>query len=527
MAYRELSMIEVQEVLRRYVNGAGLRAIARGAGVDRKTVGKFIRAGTAVGLRPGGPPPTETQLATILTALRGPGRPKQVDAGAALQPHQAQIQAWLGEGLRLTKIYRRLRAQGVTLSYSSLYRFAQTHCGFGTPAITVRVADPPPGDAAEGDFEVLGLWTDPATGTRRRVYGLLVMLCHSRYACLAVSLRQDLGALLDGLELAWTFFGGVTRRLVLDNLRPAVTKADRYTPTLSKVFVEYAQYRGFVVDPTAPVHPTGKPKVERGVPSAREDFFRGEQFRDLAEMQARALVWCREVAGTRVHGTTQQIPRVVFETVERAALLPLTPDPFDRPTWAQATGHPDHHLQFRRALYSVPTRYVGQRVEVRGDSRLVRIYHRGVLIKTHPVHPPGRRSTDYADYPADLTPYALRAPDRCIQQGTALGPAVGQFLTVLLGGVFPWARLRQAQAVLRLAERFGAPRVNAACARALAFDLVDVRRVQRILQHALETEPAPTERGAVLPLPARFARPPASFVHRVPDKEQTHVDDRA
>ncbi len=525
MPYRELSMIEVQEVLRRYSNGTGCRAIARGTGLDRKTVAKYIRAGMTVGLQPGGPPPTEAQLLSVLAALRTPmpGRPS--DATPLLTPHQAQIQAWLSEGLRLTKIYRRLQAQGLTVSYSSLYRFAQTQCGFGTPIRTVRVAEPPPGEAAETDFEVLGFWLDPTTGTRRRIYGLLVTLCHSRYASLAVSFRQDLDALIDGLELAWKFFDGVSKRLVLDNLKPAVTKADRYTPIFSKVFLEYAQYRGFIVDPTVPVHPTGKPKVERNVPYARDDFFRGETFRDLAEMQTRALTWCREIAGTRLHGTTRQIPRVVFESVERAALLPWNPEPFDRPTWAEATIHPDHHIQFRRALYSVPARFRG-RVEVRGDRRLVRIYQRGELIKTHPAQPPGRRSTDYSDYPAELTPYALRAPDRCIQQGTALGPAVGQFLTVLLEGVFPWARLRQAQGVLRLAERFGAARLNAACARALAFDLVDVRRVQRILQQALETEPAPTERGSVRPLPARFLRPPASFVHPVPEKEERHVDDR-
>ena len=343
---------------------------------------KYITAGAACGLHPGGALPTDDQVATVLRHLQGsmPGRPGTTQE--LLRPHQAQLQAWLAEGLRLTKIYRRLRAQGVAVSYSTLYRFAQTACGFGTPTVTVRLADPPPGEAAEVDFGVLGLWPDPATGTRRRVSGLLVTLCHSRYACLAVSLRQDLGALLDGLEIAWTFFGGVVRRLVLDNLTPAVTKADRYTPTLGKVFLEYAQYRGFVVDPTVPVHPTGKPKVERGIPYAREDFFRGETFRDLAEMQTRALTWCRELAGTRLHGTTRQVPRRVFETAEQATLLPLAPTPFDRPTWSQATVHPDHHVQFQRALYSVPTRYVGQRVDVRGDRRLVRIY---------PTRPSSRR----------------------------------------------------------------------------------------------------------------------------------------
>jgi hypothetical protein len=218
------------------------------------------------------------------------------------------------------------------------------------------------------------------------------------------------------------------------------------------------------------------------------------------------------------------VPRVVFETVEQPALLPLAPEPFDRPTWAQCTVHPDHHIQFRRALYSVPTRYVGQRVDVRGDSRLVRIYCRGELIKTHLPQPPGGRSTDYTDYPAERMPYALRAPDTCIRQGQAIGPAVGQFVSVLLSGTFPWARLRQAQKLLRLAERYGAERVNAACARALAFELLDVRRVETILRTALDRGPSAAAGGQVVPLPARFARAPESVAHHHLNEEDEHGD---
>jgi hypothetical protein len=355
------------------------------------------------------------------------------------------------------------------------------------------------------------------------VYGLLVTLSFSRYAFLAISLRQDLPAVLDGLEAAWAFFGGVVRRLVVDNLTPAVTRPDRYTPTLNRVFLEYAQYRNVLVDPAVPAHPTGKPRVERGIPYARQDFFRGESFQDVADMQARAVLWCRDLAGTRVHGTTRQVPRLVFETIEQPTLLPLAPAPFDRPTWAWATVHGDHHLHFRRALYSVPTRYVHQRVEVRADARLVRIYHRGELIKVHAPQPPGGRATDYTDYPATLAPYAMRDPEACARQAAQVGPAVEQFVRALLRGVFPWARLRQAQKLLRLAARYGAPRVNAACARALAFELLDVGRVETILRAALERDPMVTERGTVVPLPARFARAPESFAHSQPREEEVHV----
>ena len=333
-----------------------MRAIARGTGSDRKTVAKYVVAARATGLQPGGIGPTDEQVAAVLAAARGPvgGRPGEVPD--RLAAHRGQIAAWLADGLRLTKIHRRLRAQGVVVPYSSLHRFAQAHLGFGAPTMTVRVAEPPPGEAAEIDFGLLGTWGDPLRDRPRRVYGLLVTLCFSRYAFLAISLRQDLPAVLDGLESAWVFFGGVVRRVVEDNLKPVVTRADRYAPGIDRVFLEYAQYRGFVVDPAVVRHATGKPKVERGIPDCRQDFFRGEVFHDVADMQARAVGWCRDIAGTRVHGTTRQVPRVVFETVEQPTLLPLAPEPFDRPTWAEATVHPDHHVQFRHALYSVSTK---------------------------------------------------------------------------------------------------------------------------------------------------------------------------
>lgn len=519
MAYREVGMVQVREIVRRWRAGDGLRAIARALGTDRKTVAEYVRLAEAAGVERGGAPPTDGQLAAIM-ASRRPGRPPAAAEPSvefqALAPYQATIHGWLhDDALRLTKVHRRLREQGVDVSYSTLYRFARAQCAFTPATVTVRVAEPPAGEAAEVDFGLLGLWRDPATGQRHRIHGLLVTLCWSRYAFLAVGLRQDLTAVLTGLEAAWAFFGGVVKRLVVDNLKPVVARADRYTPTLDRVFLEYAQFRGFLVDPAVPRHATGKPKVERGIPYARQDFFRGETFRDLIDMQARATAWCRDLAGTRVHGTTRQVPRLVFETIEQPLLLPLAPEPFDRPTWAKATVHPDHHVQFRKALYSVPTRYLHERVDVRGDSRLVRIYHRGELIKIHAPQPPGGRSTDYTDYPAERAPYAMRAPDACIRQGETLGPAVGQFVRVLLSGTFPWARLRQAQKLLRLAARYGPARVNAACARALSFELLDVHRVERILQTALEREPSPTARGAVVALPARFVRSPQSFAHHL------------
>jgi hypothetical protein len=113
MAYRELGVIEIREVLRRFCVGEGVRAIARGTGSDRKTVGKYVASAVAAGLRRGDPGPADAHVAAVMAAIHAEpvGRPAAVPE--RLAPHRAQIAAWLAEDLRLTKIHRRLRAQGV------------------------------------------------------------------------------------------------------------------------------------------------------------------------------------------------------------------------------------------------------------------------------------------------------------------------------------------------------------------------------------------------------------------------------
>jgi hypothetical protein len=220
----------------------------------------------------------------------------------------------------------------------------------------------------------------------------------------------------------------------------------------------------------------------------------------------------------RVHGTTRKLPLEVFLAQEQSQLSPYDGVAYDVPVWREATVHPDHHISFAQALYSLPaaTCPPGTKVEVRGDSGLLRVYRRGELVKTHVRRPPGGRATDPDDYPAEKTAYALRAPNRIVQQAGKLGPSVAAFAEKLFEGPLPWARLRQGQKLLRLAEKYTAARLDAACAHSLAHELVDVRRLERILVLALErpaeTEPAPP--AVVVPLSSRFARPGSAFDHR-------------
>ena len=188
--------------------------------------------------------------------------------------------------------------------------------------------------------------------------------------------------------------------------------------------------------------------------------------------------------------------------------------PFDVPHWSKAKVHPDHHVQVQKALYSVPTRFIGKTLVVRADRTTVRLYLGLELIKTHPRKAPGQRSTDVNDFPPGKAPWALRNVDAVIRTANSYGDQIGRFAARLVDGPLPWLRLRQAYKLLRLCDGYGNDRVSALCARALAFDVIDVRKIEGMLKDARRAEDDAVAKGQVIPLPARFARDISTFATR-------------
>ncbi|HEX7104509.1 MAG TPA: hypothetical protein VF218_00955, partial [Acidothermaceae bacterium] len=336
-----------------------------------------------------------------------------------------------------------------------------------------------------------------------------------------LTFTQTLDAVIEGFEAAWAFFGGVFRTVIPDNLKAVVDAADALEPRLNQAFVEYAQARGFHVDPARVRRPQDKPRVERAVQFVRGSFFAGESFVDLADAQRRAETWCRERAGQRTHGTTQQRPAEVFAQDESPRLLPAPQQRYDLPRYATAKVHRDHHIEVARALYSVPGNLIGQRVDVRADRQLVRVFHRGVLVKVHPRQQPGRRSTDPADLPSGKEVYALRDLARLQAMAAAHGPAVGAYAKALLDTPLPWTKMRQVYALLGLAKKWGSARVNAACASALDHEAINVGLIGRMLERGTEGQTIqPALPGTVIA--GRFTRDPEHFaVGRTPDATAT------
>ena len=195
--------------------------------------------------------------------------------------------------------------------------------------------------------------------------------------------------------------------------------------------------------------------MERQVPYVRRNFFAGEEFVDLADAQRRAVEWCRTTAGQRVHGTTQLHPAEVFAVEEAPRLLPLPDLGYDLPSYPTPKVHRDRHIEVDKALYSIPGELIGQRVKVRADSKLVKVFYRGQLIKVHPRVPAGQRRTDPEDLPADKTAYAMRDIDHLRRMAAAEGGAIGVYADALLAGPLPWTKMRQVYALLGLVKKWG------------------------------------------------------------------------
>jgi transposase len=529
MAFREVAVYEVREVLRLWLRDEGIRTTQRLAGVDRKTVRRYLAAAQELGLdRAGGEDQLSDEfLGQVIEAVRPHRLDGHGEAWRALESQRDQIRAWVEKDqLTTVKIGQLLARRGVMVPARTLDRFVVEVCGPRRGrAVTVRVADGAPGRELQVDFGRMGLIGDPAAGRRRVCHALIFTACLSRYCFVWPTFAQTTAAVIEGCEAAWGFFGGVFHVVIPDNLTPVVNDADRLEPRFNQAFAEYAQDRGFLIDPARVRRPQDKPRVERQVSYVRCSWFAGESFVDLADARARAETWCRTTAGLRMHGTTATRPAQHFALVEAPHLLPAPDWPYDVPTYVRAKVHRDHHVEVAKALYSVPGGLIGARVEVRADGHLVKIFHRGVLVKTHPRQPAGGRSTDAGDLPAHKSVYAMRDLDRLQRLAAGHGPAIGAYAAVLLDHPLPWTKMRQVYALLGLVTKWGPDRVEAACARAAEAEAFNVPLIGRMLERGLEADtprqaslfppppssPAPASTGVPV---ARFARPADHFAAR-------------
>ena len=463
------------------------RAVAHDTGINRRTVGRYRRWATDEHLLTDPLPSLEQLQSRRATSLPTSTPPQNI---SSVEPFRELVLTLRGHPTEVAAIWQRLKERGFDGHYSSVYRFIRT-LEPTTPDATVRV-ERAPGEEAQVDFGDAGLLLDPATGTPRKAWAFVMLLSWSRHMFVAFVFDQSVASWIEGHRRAFAFFGGVPQRVVLDNLKAGITKAAWDDPHVQYTYRECAAHYGFRIAPCRPATPQHKGKVEQGVHYVKRNFLGGRSPSSLDEANAAVLVWCRTTAGLRVHGTTRQVPLVRFEDTEQAQLKSLPLTSYDLGIWKQVKLHRDCYVVFDGAYYSAPFRLVGQHLLVRVGSTNVQLYTKDYqLVATHTrAQQPGQRLTHPDHLPPYKLPGLLRSREGCLVEAERVGRATRQVVQALLDDEIV-DRLHTAGRVLRLAERFGDARLEAACIRALAFDDTSYRTLERILERGLEQLAAP------------------------------------
>lgn len=506
---RRLEVMDIHAALRRLRAGESIRRVAQALRVDRKTVSKYREWAQAQGFLEGELPDLAGLHARLAATWGGTPPPQN---RSSVEAYRDDIQRLLDQGLGARLIYQKLAERpAFTCSESAVWRLTKALRQPQTPEGVGRI-ETAPGEVAQVDFGEVARLVDPATGEAHRTWAFSLVLGWSRHMYVELVFDQQLPTWLGCHQRAFEFFGGVPRRLVIDNLKPAIVRAyaQDQEAQIQRAYGECAEHYGFLIDPCLPAKPQHKGKVERsGVGYVQTSFVpllpAGTT---LPEANQRLQHWLLTTAGLREHGTTHQQPLKRFEEVERQTLLPLPVTPYDPAVWKQVKLHRDGHVVFEKSFYSAPIRLVGQSLWLRAGLAEIRLFSSAwELVATHPrAAQPGQRST----HPDHLPPHKARGltatRETVLAQADAVGPITAQVVAELLAS-HPLDRLRTALRMLALADTYSPARLEAACVRGRAFGDTSLVTLKRVLAEGLDQ--------LTLPLPAQgptegtliFARP--------------------
>jgi transposase len=348
---------------------------------------------------------------------------------------------------------------------------------------------------------------DRATGQVEDAYLFVGVLGASNYTYVEACPGQDLAAWIGAHVRMYTYFGGVPLATVPDNTGTAVRHACYYDPDLNPTYQEMAAHYRTAILPARVRKPRDKSKVENGVLVVERWILarlRKQQFFSLSALQA-AIAPLLEALNQRPFQKLEGSRRSWFERLERPALQPLPAQPFELAEWRQARVNIDYHVAVLHHHYSAPHLLVGAQVEVRITATTVEILHDGRRVAAHVrSHRRGGFTTDPTHRPAEHRHVQAWPPERLVAWAGQIGPRAAEVVRHQLETrAHPEQGYRACLGLIRLAQRYSAARLEAACDRALEVGAVSYRSIKSILDTGLDRTPVRQE--PVLPLPQQHA----------------------
>jgi transposase len=353
-----LTMADITRIRTLAQAGWSQRRIAEELGHDRGTISKYLRE-----VEP--PPDEDGSKPAISTAGNSAGRT------SVAAPHRERIEPMLEKGMSAEAIWRELRDEhGFEHSYESVKRFVRKLKARAPKRVWRLECNP--GEEAQVDFGVVRCLRRE-DGKLGYAHVLRVTLSFSRKGYTEALPHQNSECFIRALENAFRHFGGVPATLRPDNLKAAVHKADWHDPELNPKIEAFAAHYGTVIIPTRPYTPQHKGKVESDIGYVKRSALKGKEFGSLRELNETLRAWETGVADCRIHGTTRKQVQGHFQAHEKEALRPLPPELFPCYQEGLRVVHRDSYVEVQRAYYQVPPEYVGRRLWVRWDSKMLHI----------------------------------------------------------------------------------------------------------------------------------------------------------
>lgn len=483
-------MYQYRQVLARMRQGDSDRDIARSKTMGRKKIAQVRETAQQQGwLDPATPLPDDAALAAVFA--RKESLPST--CVSTLEPWRAQIAQWFASGVQGTTIHATLRRNhGYAGSYSSVHRFLRQLAAEQPPDVPLRL-EFAPAEAAQIDFGAGPTITDAHTGEVFKTWFFVMTLCFSRHQYAEFVLDQTVATWLVCHRRAFEWFGGVPGRLIIDNAKCAIIRASRHDPEVQRAYAQAAEGYGFKIDPCPPYDPQKKGIVESGVKYIKGSFVPLREFRSLTDANTQLHGWIMAEAGNRLHGTTKEQPLQRFTEVEQALLARLPHVPPELASWAKVKVHRDAHVQYEHNFYSVPFRLAGQSLWLQATAAMVTLYREHEAVATH-VRATGRgmRRTVVDHLPDAAAAWQLRDTQWCLREAERIGPACHALVHALFGDTV-LVRLRAVQGVLRLKDKYGAIRLEAACSRANHYGTPSYKAVKAILDKGLDRQTSSTD----------------------------------
>jgi transposase len=422
--------------------------------------------------------PLPQAATTELNAVPAEVRPTRSPSASACDAYREVIELGLSKGRNARAIWQDLvDGAGFTGGYQSVKRFVRRLRGRQTPEARA-VIETAPGEEAQVDYGTGPMVRDPASGKYRRTRLFVLTLGYSRKSVRLLVFRSSTQVWAELHEQTFRRLGGVTRLVVLDNLREGVLSPDIYDPALNPLYRDVLQHYGAVALPCRVRDPNRKGKVESAVGHAQRTPLKGLRFETLAEAQAYLDRWEERWADTRIHGTTKRQVAAMFAE-ERPSLLPLPLEPFRYYRYGERTVHLDGCVEVEAAYYSAPPGWVGQRVQVQWDNLFVRLLdpRTGQLLREHLRARRGAHRMPAEDRPQHTPP----AVQQLLARAETTAPQIGALCQQMHRRSGP-AAVRRIQGVLALTKKYGPAAVEQACAAALEVGFPDYRLVRRYLE---------------------------------------------